>query len=193
MVRKILVFLAAGFIFIPGFLICGKAPVNAGPPPSPYRIGAGDVLDIKVWKEPDLAEEVVVLHDGRISYPLIGDVQAEGLTLADLRKVISEKMTKFIEVPEVSVMLKESASRRIFTLGKLKNPGPYPLEPGMTVLQALSAAGGFDEWADTKNIRIIRRQGDTETQMAFNYNQFIDGKNPEQNILLMPRDTIVVP
>jgi polysaccharide export outer membrane protein len=160
---------------------------------SPYLIGATDVLNIYVWKEPDLTQDVTVLPDGKITFPLIGDIQAQGRTVTELKKDITDKLKDYVTAPEVTVVVRQVNSRNIYTLGKLNTPGPYPLAPGMTVIQALSVAGSFAEWADEKNIRVIRREGGKEIQYRFNYKDFISGKNIEQNILLKPNDTIVVP
>jgi polysaccharide export outer membrane protein len=160
---------------------------------SHYLIGANDVLSIYVWKEPDLTRDVTVMPDGRITFPLIGEVTAQGQTVNQLKATISEKLEKFVTAPEVTVIVSESRSRTVYTIGKVTRPGPYALAPKMTVLQALSTAGGFTEWADTKNILIVRREGNKEVQLQFNYKEFTDGKNLQQNILLKPNDTIVVP
>jgi len=160
---------------------------------SPYLIGPNDVLDVYVWKEPELTREVVVMPDGRITYPLIGQVMAQGSTVTELREIISKKLKDYVTSPEVTVIVTQTLSRRIYVIGKVNGPGPYPLEPNMTVLQALSAAGGFAEWADEKNVLIVRREHEKETQIHFNYREYISGKNLSQNILLKPHDTIVVP
>ena len=160
---------------------------------SPYLIGPDDVLNIYVWKEPDLIQDVTVLPDGKITFPLIGEIQAQGRTVTELKDSITERLQSFVTAPEVTVIIRQINSRRIYTLGKLNNPGPYPLAAGMTVIQALSTAGGFAEWADEKNILVIRREGGEELQHKFNYSQYISGKNLKQNILLKPNDTIVVP
>ena len=160
---------------------------------SPYLIGATDVLNIYVWKEPDLTQDVTVLPDGKITFPLIGEIQAQGRTVTELKKDITDKLKDYVTAPEVTVVVRQVNSRRIYTLGKLESPGIYPLVPEMTVLQALSTAGGLAEWADEKNIRVIRREGGKEIQYRFNYKDFIAGKDIEQNILLKPNDTVVVP
>jgi polysaccharide export outer membrane protein len=161
--------------------------------PSAYRIGAADVLNIYVWKEPDLTRDVTVLPDGKITFPLVGEIHVQGLTVAELKKVLSEKLKNYVTAPEVTVVVTQTLSRRIFVIGKVTAPGQLSLEPGMTVLQALSSAGGLAEWADEKKIRIIRREGDKEIHYRFNYKEYTSGKNLEQNILLKPGDTIVVP
>jgi polysaccharide export outer membrane protein len=161
--------------------------------PSAYRIGPADVLNIYVWKEPELTKDVAVLPDGKITFPLVGEIHAQGLTVAELKKVLTEKLENYVTAPEVTVVVTQPLSQRIYIIGKVNAPGQLTLDPGMTVIQALSAAGGLDQWADRKNIRIIRREGDKEVQYRFNYKQYIAGKKIEQNILLKPGDTIVVP
>ena len=158
-----------------------------------YKVGANDVLNIFVWNEPDLTQDIVVMPDGRIIFPMIGEVMAKGRSVIDLKKIITEKLKDYVSNPEVTVMVRQSNSRQIYTIGKLNSPGPYPLAPDMTVLQALSTAGGFTEWADTKHVMVVRRENNKETMLPFNYQDFIEGKNPAQNILLESGDTIVVP
>ena len=174
------------------YLAPGFCRAQAPAPPS-YQIGPNDVLSIHVWKEEDLSRDVIVTPDGKISFPLIGEMVAEGKTVTELKKSISDMLLKYVTAPEVTVIVKESRSRFIYTIGKVKKPGPQPLTADMTVLKALSAAGGFDQWADTKNILIIRRVGGKETKLKFNFNEVTDGDNLEQNILLNPGDSIVVP
>jgi polysaccharide export outer membrane protein len=166
---------------------------NADPSTPSYLIGPNDILHIYVWKEPELTRDITVMADGRITFPLIGEVKVQGLRVSDLKVIITEKLKDYIDAPEVTVIVTESRSKRIYTIGKVNQPGSYPLESSMTVLQALSTAEGFTEWADTKNILIIRREGKKEVQLRFNYKEFIPGKKPEQNIVLKPGDTIVVP
>jgi polysaccharide biosynthesis/export protein len=160
---------------------------------SHYLIGANDLLNIFVWKETDLTQDVTVMADGRITFPMIGEVMAKGLTVTELKEIIKEKLKNYISNPEVTVVVRESRSRKIYTIGKVTHPGPYDLAADMTALQALSAAGGFTEWAETKSIMIVRRDKNKDTMFRFNYQDFISGKNLEQNIVLQPNDTIVVP
>lgn len=179
-------------LFIVSFaLLCGFSTAETESPH--YLIGPDDILNIYVWKEPELTRDVTVMSDGRITFPLIGEIMARGKTVTGLKALITEKLKGYLDAPEITVIITESRSRRIYTIGKLSRPGPYPLAHDMTVLQALSTAGGFAEWADTKNILIIRREGQKEVQFQFNYKEFISGERIEQNILLKPYDTIVVP
>ena len=165
--------------------------LNAQSPPSTYQIGPNDILNIYVWREPDLTRDVTVMADGRITFPLIGQVMAQGKSLEELKAILTEKLKQFITAPEITVILVESRSRFIYLIGKVGKPGPYPLTSEMTVVQALAAAGGFAEWADTKNIVVVRREEGKEIQIPFNYKEFVDGK--AQNIVLKPNDTIMVP
>jgi polysaccharide biosynthesis/export protein len=174
------------------FVTQGFCSAQADLPPS-YLIGPNDLLSIYVWKEPELSRDLAVTPDGKISFPLIGEIVAQGRTVTELKEIISEKLKDFVTAPEVTVIVKESRSRIVYAIGNVRSPGPYPLVAGMTVIQALSAAGGLGEWADTKNIVIIRREGDKETHIKFNYRDFVSGRNVAQNILLEPGDTIVVP
>jgi polysaccharide biosynthesis/export protein len=169
-------------------LCYGQEPL----PPS-YRIGPNDLLSIHVWKEPELSRDIVVTPDGKISFPLIGEIEVQGKSVTELKNLISEKLLAFVTAPEVTVIVRESRSRMVYAIGKVRRPGPYPLVADMTVIQALSAAGGLAEWANEKNIMIIRKEGDKETQLRFNYKDFTRGRNVEQNILLQPGDTILVP
>ena len=160
---------------------------------SAYIIGAMDVLEIQVWKEPDLSRQVLVRPDGNITLPLIGDIRASDMNTLDLKALLTERLRNFVDNPEVTVTLLESRSKNFYIIGKVNRPGTYPLTPNMTVLQALSAAGDLADWADKNSIRIIRRSGEKEEIIPFDYDKVVSGKNLEQNILLQPNDTIVVP
>ena len=158
-----------------------------------YVIGANDVLDISVWKEPDVTRTVPVRPDGKISLPLVKDIQAAGLTPMQLESLITQKLQKFVTDPQVSVIVKEINSRRIFILGEVNRSGAFTLLPNMTILQALSGAGGFTQFANMKGIYLLRLEDGKEVKYPFNYKEVINGQNPNQNILLKPGDTIVVP
>ncbi len=158
-----------------------------------YIIGPMDVLEIQVWKEPDFSRQVLVRPDGKITLPLIGDILASGMNTMGLKALLTEKLRDFVSKPDVTVIVLESRSKNFYIIGKINLPGTYPLNPDMTVLQAISVAGGLGEWADKDSIRIIRRSGGKEEVIHFDYNKVISGKSLEQNILLKPNDTIVVP
>jgi len=174
-------------------IITRVVPSMARQEPPDYLIGPNDLLNIHVWREPELTRDVTVTPDGRITFPLIGNIMAQGKTVTELKEIITKKLKNFVTAPEVTVIVNESRSMIIYVIGQVNAPGPYPLAPDMTVLQALSTAGGFSEWADTKNITIVRRQDGKDIQLRFNHKKFISGKNLKQNILLRPNDTIVVP
>ena len=158
-----------------------------------YQIGPEDVLDISIWKEPDVSRVVPVRPDGRISLPLINDVQAAGLSPQELSKMISEKLHKYLNDPQVTVIVTAINSQRVFVVGEVLRAGAFPLIPGMTVLQALSSSGGFTTFADVKKIHVMRQRDGKMIQLPFNYRDVLKGDNPEQNIKLEPGDTVVVP
>jgi len=158
-----------------------------------YTIGVDDVLDISVWKEPDVSRVVPVRPDGKISLPLISDVQAAGLTPADLATEIAGRLKKFLNDPQVTVIVSQINSRRVYVVGGVVRAGAYPLLPAMTVLQAISSAGGFTVYADTKAIRIVRNVGGKQTELPFDYHAVLKGTKSSENILLEPGDTIIVP
>ena len=158
-----------------------------------YVIGAQDVLDINVWKEPDVSRVVPVRPDGKISLPLLNDVQAAGLTPAQLAAQVTESLKKYVTNPQVTVIVTTINSQRVYILGEVTRPGAFPLIPGMSVLQALSSAGGFTQFAKVKSIFVRRIENGKESKYPFNYKEVISGKKAEQDILLKAGDTIVVP
>jgi polysaccharide biosynthesis/export protein len=160
---------------------------------SMYQIGAQDVLNVSVWKEPDLSGPVPVRPDGMISLPLINDVQASGLTPMQLSDLLSTKLKKYLAEPRVTVIVTAMNSQRIYILGEVSRPGAFPLLPNMTALQALSSAGGFTQFADMKNIYVLRNDNGRQQKFPLNYKEVVKGARPEQNIPLKPGDTIVVP
>ncbi len=163
--------------------------VAAGPQ---YRIGAEDVLHIAVWENTQLTLDVVVRPDGKISFPLVQDVQAEGLTAVELADVLHQKLLAYVKEPQVSVVVTQVNSPRVYVLGNVARPGPYPLRSDTSVLQALSLAGGFTQFASPRSIKLVRGLGAKQEVRKINYYNLIDGKG-EGNYLLMPGDTIVVP
>ena len=167
-----------------------KEPLSiAGPD---YVIGADDTLHISVWKEPDLTNTLPVRPDGKISMPLLNDVQAAGLTPMQLADSLTEKLKKYLADPRVTVVITQMNSQRVYVLGEVLHSGALPLLPNMTVLQALATAG-FTQFANTKNIYVLRTVNGKQQKMAFNYKQAMRGDAVAQNISLKPGDTIVVP
>ena len=167
------------------------APAGAEDPS--YKIGAQDVLRIDVWREDQLTRTVPVRPDGKITLPLLNDVQAVGLTPMGLAGNIREQLKKFITNPQVTVSVTEINSRRIYVNGEVNKSGAFQLLPHMTVLQALSGSGGFTAFARIKNIYVLRNENGKSVRIPFNYKEAIKGKNPGQNIELEPGDVVVVP
>ena len=170
-----------------------KATVPGVIPPADYVIGADDVLTIVFWREKDLSSDVVVRPDGKISLPLINDIQAAGLTPEQLRGGVTEAAAKFVEEPTVTVVVKTINSRKVFITGQVNRPGPYPLSSPMTVLQLIATAGGIQEYAKSEDIVIMRTENGVPTMHRFNYKDVMRRKNLKQNIELKPNDTIIVP
>lgn len=171
-----------------------NAPVTLGtvsPEPS-YMIGVDDVLLISVWKEPDLTATLPVRPDGMISVPLLDDVQAAGLTPMQLASVLREKLKTYVTSPRVTVVVTQTNSHRVYVLGEVLHTGPISMVHKMTVLQALATAG-FNEFANTKGIYILRNQNGKEQKIPFNYKQVMKGEGGSKNFLLQPGDMIVVP
>lgn len=158
-----------------------------------YVIGPQDVLDINVWKEPELSRTIPVRPDGKISLPLINDIQAAGLTPLQLAAEVKSSLDKFVTNPQITVIVSQINSQRIYLLGEVGKPGAFPMIPDMTVLQALSNAGGISQFAKAKKIYVLRDENGKQQKLFFNYKEVIAGQRTEQNIALKPGDTIVVP
>ena len=162
---------------------------------SHYLIGSDDMLNISVWKEPDLTQtNVPVRSDGNISMPLIGEVHASGLTPLQLERDITTRLRAYLTQPDVTVVVVQMNSQKFNVLGRVMKPGAYKLTASTTVLDAIAQAGGFQDFAKRKAIYILRQKPTgEETRIPFNYKDVIRGEHPEQNIRIEPRDTIVVP
>jgi polysaccharide biosynthesis/export protein len=171
-----------------------QTPVQEPPMPEGYRIGAGDVLQIDVWKEPEASvSQVMVRADGKIALPLVGEVVAAGFTPAELKASLVDKLLEYIKSPSVTVLAKEIHSRRVYVVGTVKKEGPILLLRPMTILQAINEAGGLGEFANKKKIYVLRAVNGKQEKLPFNYTSVIKGNHLEQNIVLLPDDTIVVP
>jgi len=160
---------------------------------SDYKIGPQDMLRIDVWKEPDISRTIPVRPDGKITLPLLNDVQAAGLTAMQLAASLRENFSKFLTNPQVTVTVTEINSRRVYITGEVNRPGAIPLLPNMTVLQALTSAGGFTQFARLKGIYVLRTEDGKQVKHSFNYKEVVKGNLTDQNIVLQPGDTIVVP
>jgi polysaccharide export outer membrane protein len=189
----------AGCLLALVIVACGR-PVQPPPPEptggekAPYSIGPSDILAITVWKNPELSvPQVPVRPDGRISAPLVNDVQAAGLTTDQLKQVLTEKLAEYVTAPEVTVVVVQINSRKVFVLGEVTRPGPVPLVQDMRVLDAISWAGGFSTFGDKNGVKIIRRAPNGGViEYSFSYGDFVMGTKDEANMLLENGDTIVV-
>ena len=157
-----------------------------------YAIGVGDVLEISAWKDPALTRQVVVLPDGTISFPLVGQFSAVGKTVAQLKSEIEMKLIRYIPEPELSVIVQQVNSLMVYVIGKVNRPGHIPLNRNIDVLQALSMAGGLNIFANKEDIRIFRKTGDKTMVIPFNYKAVVEDNLLEGNILLQRGDVIVV-
>ena len=191
------VLLAAGMVWAqdppakPAATTAPDKAVEAAAAPD-YVIGPEDVLHIAVWKEADLTATLPVRPDGKISLPLLDDVQAAGLTPIQLSESLTEKLKKFVADPRVTVVVTAINSKRIYLVGEIARSGAMPMLPHMTVLQALSSAG-LSQFANTKRIYVLRSTNGKEEKLPVNYQKLVKGQAMEQNYVLVPGDTIVVP
>jgi polysaccharide export outer membrane protein len=159
-----------------------------------YVIGAQDVLVINVWKEQELSlNGVEVRLDGKISVPLIDDIQAAGLTPVQLKEAITEKLKEFVAAPQVTVIVTRVGSKNVYVMGEVAREGAIPLQPQMRVLDALAISGGFTPFAGKNRVKIIRGHGTPPGEFTFDFDAYVDGKDVAQNILLLPGDQIIVP
>ncbi len=192
---------AAAISLIASLVACANPfwlpPALPPPPPpvepAPYVIGVTDMLDIHVWKNPELTTGAMVRTDGKISIPLLDDVQAEGLTPLELKEVITQLLAEFVSAPDVTVVVAQMNHRTVSIVGAVGRNAQFPLRRHTRVLDAIALAGGFSAWAKTHRVRILRPTPDGISEYRFNYRAFLAGKAPESNLLLEPGDTIVVP
>ena len=168
-------------------------PKNAVTPPADYVIGVDDKLSIVYWKDKDMSADVVVRPDGKIALPLLNEVTAAGLTPGQLRERLTEESRRYVEDANIIVVVMQINSRRVFITGEVNKPGPYPLAGPTTVLQLIAMAGGLRDYANGKNILIMRNENSRPVSMVFSYKDVIARKNLKQNIELKPGDTVVVP
>jgi polysaccharide export outer membrane protein len=161
--------------------------------PAGYIIGAEDVLGIVFWREPEMNGDVTVRPDGKVTLPLIGEMRAEGMGPEALRDQIKQAAAKYMSDANVSVVVRQINSRKVFITGRVTTPGTYTLAGPRTVMQIIALAGGLNEYADAKNITVLRAANGQSRSFKFNYKDVARGKKLEQNILLQPGDTIVVP
>jgi len=166
---------------------------SAEPAPQPeYIVGEGDVLHINVWKEAEISQTVVVRPDGNVSLPLVNEVAVAGLSPRQIQQLVTEKLKSILTNPQVTVTVMEVRSKMVYITGEVGKPGAYPMASPINVLQLIARAGGLNEFANRKNIYILRG-GDKKNRMHFNYKEVVKGHNSQQNIILQPGDTVVVP
>lgn len=176
----------------PGDRATAQAAASASADQS-YRVGPEDVLEISVWKEDALRKDVLVLPDGTLSFPLVGDLQAAGRSIGEIRGEIGKRLGRYIPSPVVSVAVNRVASQRIYVIGKVLKPGDFPVGRSVDVLQALAMAGGLNPFAATNDIKIIRRDGEKQSVLPFRYSDVERGNRLEQNVVLRAGDVVVVP
>ncbi len=188
---------ALAALLLGSLVACANPEVLPPPPrpvePEPYVIGVTDVLDIRVWKNPELSTSAVVRTDGKISVPLIDDVHAEGLTPEELKEVIIEALAEYVSAPDVTVIVSQMNHRTVSVVGAVGKNSQISLQRHTRVLDAIAQVGGFSVWAKTRRVRILRPTQNGIAEYRFNYRAFLAGKAPESNMLLEPGDTIVVP
>ena len=176
----------------------GEMPAKAVASPvvpdaEPYRIGVEDSLQISVWKEPELSMPVAVRPDGVITLPLVNDIRVVGLTTKDLQELLTEKLKPYVNDPQVTVILREIKSRKVYLAGKIGRPGPYLLSGRKTALELIVEGGGLAQFAKAGSIYVVRNQDGHSTRMHFAYKKALSGKDPKADIELMPGDMVVVP
>jgi polysaccharide biosynthesis/export protein len=169
------------------------ASVKGIPVDDSYHVGVEDDLQISVWREPEISSQVTVRPDGFISLPLLNDIQVEGLTTKQLQELVTEKLKGFLTEPQVTVIVRQIRSRKVYLIGQVTRPGSYVLNGDKTVLQLLAEAGGLSQFAKMKSIYVVRKSAGREVRLPFNYKQAVTGKDPKTDIELYPCDMIVVP
>lgn len=179
--------------FLPALVVLLASTGVARAQDAAYSVKPGDVLQISVWKEPELQREVLVRPDGGFSFPLVGEVNARGQSVADLNKIVSERLAKYIADAVVTVALQEVKGNKVYVLGQVNRPGEFVVNPSVDVMQALSMAGGATPFAALNDITILRRGGDKRTALSFRYGDVSRGRSLEQNIQLQSGDVVVVP
>jgi len=176
--------------------VVAASPGGASPAPAvalDYRLQPGDILTISVWKEKDLESEVLVRPDGGLTFPLAGEIKAEGQTVATVRQTLVDRLKRYIPDPVVTVSVKQIGGNHIYVIGKVTRPGEFPFNRPLDVMQALSLAGGTTPYAALNDIVILRRDNDVQRALPFRYGDIARGRNLGQNVILESGDTVVVP
>ncbi len=163
------------------------------PPDQSYKVLPGDMLQISVWGEENLQEEVLVRPDGAFSFPLCGDISARNRSVIELQEEITKRLRRYISDPVVTVSVAQVLGNKVYVIGQVTRPGVFVVNPQVDVLQALSMAGGTTPFASLNDIKILRRTGDRQQALQFRYNEVVKGRNLEQNVILQSGDVVVVP
>lgn len=166
---------------------------ETGPVRAPYLVNPGDILSVTVWKEEDLARQILIRPDGQFSFPLAGQVQAEGKSIEEIQALLTERLTRFIPEPVVTVATLEIRGNKVYVLGQVARPGEFQVNPNVDVMQALSMAGGTTPFAQLDDIKVLRRDGAVLSAIPFKYSEVEKGKRLQQNIVLQAGDVVVVP
>lgn len=182
-VRRVIV----GIVFVMGLWSSADAQQAS------YNVQPGDVLEISVWKEPELQRQVLVRPDGAFSFPLVGEVDARGKSVPELNKIVSERLGRYIAEAVVTISVQQINGNKIYVLGQVNKPGEFIVNPSVNIMQALSMAGGMTPFAATNDIIVLRGQGKAQTAMAFRYNDVVRGRSLDTNIQLLSGDVVVVP
>lgn len=195
--RRVFVALLAALTF---HTACAGRTLSPPPPDPtpmvrvPYKLGVTDVIQVKVWRNPELSVEVPVRSDGMISVPLIDDVDAAGLTPPELKQVVTRELSEFVASPDVTIIVMQMNSRYVSVIGEVARENRVPLTQDLRVLEAIALAGGFTTFADKGDVRVVRRQSDgSEIEYLFDFNAYVRGRAPGTNVVLQPGDTIIVP
>ena len=189
MARRVIVLVAC--LFASSSLLAATPQTTLDMPA--YKIGPGDVLNISVWKEEGLQQEVLIRPDGGMSFPLAGDLQAGGKSVAELSALLVDKIKRYIPDPVVTVAIRQIQNNKIFVVGKVNRPGEYVATHYVDVMQALAMSGGLNAYASSNNIKILRRVNGKVQSMPFEYGDVSNGESLEQNIILQSGDVVVVP
>lgn len=184
---------ALGMILTMAGATAQETGASGTPDAGNYQVNPGDILDVSVWREVDLQRQAVVRPDGYFSFPLTGDIRAEGQTIEGIRQELTARISRFVPEPVVSVAVLEPRGSRVYVIGQVNRPGEFPANRIVDVVQAISMAGGTTPFAQLDNIKILRREGNTQLAIPFAYSDIAAGKRLQQNILLRPGDTVLVP
>jgi len=188
---KLTVVAAAWIAFMSSIGVVNAQDSNS--PSASYKVLPGDLLQVSVWKEPDLQLQLLVRPDGAISLPLAGELSTVGRSVSDLQVELTRRLTKYINDPVVTVSVVQVLGNKVYVIGQVKKPGDFVVNPQVDVLQALSMAGGTTPFADLDNIRILRRENSRQVALSFNYKEVIRGRDLQQNVMLQSGDVVVVP